>query len=254
MEKDSSWCSVTFRGISIAGLLLAILAVGCSTTRHPEANEPSYQGRSMSEWLKDFDSYEQPESPAMAAEALSHIGSAAVPFLVNRLNESRSKHFQRELQKWQEEHALTPDSANHPPNPRGEALAGLDALGSEATNALPTLEKLLHDNPPDPAAVYVIARMGPAGVPVLSKYLHSDVTILRLEANICMDMIASHSELLYPTIPVGPEAPNFNRRICEFNLQVMHSAFLEYRTEHPEMNLPPDLHSVPPPSIPVPAQ
>lgn len=245
---------MNLKSILIAGPLAIIIAAGCSTTRHSAVNEPSYQGRSLSEWLKDLDTYSEPESQAAAAEAVRHIGSQAVPFLVDRLNESRSKHFQRELQEWQEKHALTSDSASRPPNPRGEALAGLDALGSEATNALPALEKSLHENPPDPGALYVIARIGPAGVPVLSKYLHSDVTILRLEANICMDMIASHSEILYPKIPVGPEAPNFNRRICEFNLQVMHAAYLEYRKEHPEMNSPPDSQSVPPPSIPVPAQ
>ena len=198
--------------------------------------------------------YAQPENQAAAAEAIRHIGSPAVPFLVERLSEARWKQFTRELQKWQETQGSAVSAAGRPRNPRGEALAALDALGAEASGALPALEKLLHETPPDPSALYVIARMGPAGIPVLAKYRNSDVRILRLEANICMEMIASHSEILYPKIPVGPDAASFNRRISEFNLQVIHAASLEYRTEHPEMNFPSNADVTLPPSIPMPVQ
>jgi HEAT repeats len=224
------------------------------SSQQQRTSEPVYQGRSLSEWLRDFDNLQLPEGQAAAAEAVRHIGSPALPFLVDRLSEARWKQFTNGLQSWQETNGANADYAARPINPRHEAFCGLDALGSEASGALPALEKLLHDNPPDPGALYVIARIGPAGVPVFSKYLNSDVTILKLEANVCQDMVISHSELLYPKIPVGPEAPSFDRRICEFNLQVMHAAYLEYRNEHPEMNSPPDSHSVAPPSIPVPAQ
>jgi len=230
---------MNFKCVSIAGLLAIIFVAGCSKNRNPEANEPSYQGKSLSEWLTKFDNYERPEGQNEAAEAVRHIGSAAVPFLVNRLSESRAENYERELQKWQETQASTTNPASRPPNPRIEGLAGLDALGSEASSALLALEKLLHDDPPDPAALYVIARIGPAGGPILEKYRNSDVRILKLEANICLEMIASHSEILYPKIPVGPDAPSYNRRICDFNLQVLHGAFLEYSAEHPETSLPP---------------
>ena len=77
---------------------------------------------------------------------------------------------------------------------------------------MPALEKLLEEDPPDPQALYVAARMGPAGAPLLNRYLNSTNLILQLEAKVCFDLIRSHSEVLYPPIPVGPDAPSFARR------------------------------------------
>jgi hypothetical protein len=67
------------------GLLAVFVSAGCSTDSHPKTNEPGYQGKSLSEWLMDFDN-PSPETQALAADAIRQIGSQAVPFLVNRLS------------------------------------------------------------------------------------------------------------------------------------------------------------------------
>jgi hypothetical protein len=246
--------TANWKGIIIVGLLTTIVSAGCLTGSHPKSNEPSYQGVSLSEWLRDFDNQSPPERQAMAAEAIRHIGSQAVPFLVARLSEARLKHFNLEMKEWQDKQESAVYSVARPANPRQEALAALDALGSMSADALPALEKLLHDDPPDLHALYVAARIGPAGVPLLTKSLTNEVKAVRLSAQVCLDMMRSHSEVLYPKIPVGSVAPSFDRRTCEFNLKVMQAAALEYGKEHPELNFPTNFNALPPTSLPVPVQ
>jgi hypothetical protein len=208
----------------------------------------------------DFDDYNlSSESHAMAAEAIRHIGSQAVPFLTERLSESRLKKFKHEAQEWRSKYSPRENSSNRPIDPRHAAFAGLDALGSAAPNALPTLEKLLYENPPDPRALYVVARIGSAGVPMLTRSLTNEVRLVRLQARVCLDMMSSHSELLYPRIPVGPDTPSFDRRYVEFNLKVMHVAFQEYKKEHPNFDSPSGQFNRPlpttlPPQMPIPVQ
>jgi hypothetical protein len=62
--------------------------------------------------------------------------------------------------------------------------------------------------------------------------------------------MSSRSEVLYPKIPVGPDAPSFDRRICEFNLKTVQAAVKEYKANHSEMELPNDVNQTPPPSLP----
>jgi hypothetical protein len=69
-------------------------------------------------------------------------------------------------------------------------------------------------------------------------------------------MMSSHSTVLYQKIPVGPDAPSFNRRISEFNMKVMQAAAIEYgkeyRKEHPELSFPTNFNDLPPTPLPIP--
>jgi hypothetical protein len=246
---------VTFIGnlkvIIIVGLLAVIVGAGCSTDSHPKTNEPSYQGKSLSEWLMDFDN-PSPETQALAADAIRQIGSQAVPFLVNRLSEAQLAQVRLEAKKWREKQENAVYSVPRPANPRQEAMAALDALGPMAVDALPVLRKLLHDDPPDLQALYVAARIGPASVPLLTESLTNEDKVVRLSAQVCLDMISSRSVVLYPKIPVGPHVPSFDRRICEFNLQVLKAAAIEYGKEHPESNFPTNVIASPTNSLPIP--
>lgn len=233
-------------------LVPVVFAVVWLATFRSAADEPVYQNRSLSEWLRDFDAggMNAQQSP-IAADAIRHIGSNAVPYLVERLSEAHDKAFQLEIKKWQEQRQTNNLDLSRPPSPRGEALAALDALGAEGAAALPALRKLLAENPPDPQVLYVVARMGPAGAPLLNSCLTSTNNFLQMEAKVCFDLIHSHSEVLYPQIPVGPDAPCFNRRICEFNLKMAHAAFKKYRAEHSDQFSPDqNVDSPPPPAVP----
>src|SRR2546425_6334007 len=64
--------------ISILGGIVLLLAL-CLPRR-----EPSYQNKSLSAWLRGFES-EKVEARWQAAEAMRHFGACALPFLTERL-------------------------------------------------------------------------------------------------------------------------------------------------------------------------
>jgi hypothetical protein len=244
------------------GLVATVIATTSLIVWVLVPHEPSYQGRGLSAWLSDFE-HEQVERRAVAADAVRHIGTDAVPFLVKRLGynpdvlrrKSRFALWKRQFLEWVSRHSFGKVSPpRRPPNPSRQAMAGLDALGTAAKDALPALEKLLNETPPDPQALYIVARIGSAGVPMLKKSLtnsaSSEAKLLRLEARVCLDMIESHSETLYPTVEFGPDASYYDRRVCEFNVKVIRSAFQDYRAQHPEMVFPKGAFDTPPPSVP----
>lgn len=228
-----------------------ILAAGCSDLRQSVSQDPSYEGRKLSNWLRDFDGLDSTHTGPMAAEAVRHIGVAAVPLIIDYLSPARNEQFRRDLQQWQASRANEINPASRPFSPRFEALAALDALGSLGTNALPVLDELLHEDPFDPHVIYVVARMGLDGMPLLTATLSSTNKQLRLEAGVGLDLIRAHSEVLYPAVPVGPDAPCFQRRITEFNLKIMQAAFQAYRTEHADAAVPAgQQYPLPPPRLP----
>lgn len=219
--------------------------------------EPSYHGRGLSAWLRNFGA-DQIERRAEAADAVKHIGPKAVPFLVQRLRspknarsrESRLERWKRSGLEWLSTHAGITTLAGRHSDPRQQALAALDALGPAAKEALPALEKLLREHPPDPRALYVVARIGPSGLPLLTGALTNEERLVRLQARLCLEMINSHSELLYGEIGLGPEAATFERRLCEFNMRTIQMVIQERRAQHPEQGLPQSALDTPPPRLP----
>ncbi len=57
---------------ALAGSLVAVLLW---------PREPSYRGRGLSSWMRDLEA-RQVETQARAAEAITHIGPSAVPFIL----------------------------------------------------------------------------------------------------------------------------------------------------------------------------
>ncbi len=219
-------------------------------THQAMAEEPKFQNRSVTEWLRDFDSENPtPQQFSITADAIRQIGTNSLPLLIDYLSEARNELFLKERNAWRENQATNDAPSPRPACSRFEALAALDALGSEAAGALPALEKMLDENPPDPQVLYVVARMGPIGAPLLNKCLTSTNKFLRLEAQVCFELIQDHSEVLYPHIPVGPDAPSFQKRTCEFNVKILQASLKIYTAEHPG-NFSADSNSYyPPPSV-----
>lgn len=240
------------RGRTLLLIAVLIASIGGLAGYLLRAHEPSYGGRGLSAWLRDFEA-EQSDTRARAAEAMMHIGPQAVPFLAERLSlpsaarrkESSLEQLRQRAVEWLSKLSVMKPLSVRRPDPRRQALAALDALGPAAKEALPALEKLIHEDPPDPRVPYVVARIGPAGVPLLLGMLTNDVKILRLEARVCMDMLTNHSATLYGDIGLGPDANLFERRLCEFNSRTLRAAFEEYRALHPEQYSPKDVFESP---------
>ncbi len=238
--------------ILLLGTLTVSLVGRWSTHQPPPAKvpDPIYQDRPLSEWLRDLDRPESPQTEAAASDAVRHIGVAALPLIIDYLSPARIDRFKAEMDKWQAARDQEADMPSRPPSQRAEALAALDAIAPLAADALPALEKLLAGYPPDPRALYVVARMGPGGVPLLTKCLDNTNKLVRMGAQVCLDLEAAHSEVLYPPIPVGPDAPSFERRNCKFNMEILSAAVEVYRAEHRDEALSPDPLDRPPPVSP----
>ena len=238
----------------IAVVLLALAAlVACVLVFRDR--EPAWQGRTLGAWLRDLDA-DKPESQARAADAIRQIGTNALPLIIQRLHhrDPRSSStilaLKLKLSELLSRQSLVNIQFRPGVTPRHQALAAVDALGPAAANALPALAKLLHENPPDSRAPYLIARIGPEGLPLLRQALTNENRIVRMEARVCLEMFNSRSEVLFPVD--GMDVASFDRRICEFNLRMVRAAFEEYKRQHPEKLLPGDITDMPPPSDPPP--
>ena len=226
------------------------MAVGAVVFR---SREPSWHGRTLSAWLNDFDA-DKMEKREQAAQALSHIGSNAVPFLIPRLPHARYA----PITQWSglktrllvllSKQNFIKVSSPQPTSPRHQALAAIDALGPAAQSALPALETLLHETPPDPRAPYIFARIGTAGVPYLNQALTNNERAIRMGARACLDALNSPSDPLFP--PPGQVPSNYDRRGCEYNLRILQAALRDYRRQHPEMDSPNNFTDTPPPRLP----
>ena len=154
------------------------------------------------------------------------------------------KEIKLEAKKWRKRLEAAAYTLDLPSNPRREALAALDALGPAAANALPALESLLHEDPPDTQALYIAARIGPAGVPLLTNSLTNKNKLVRIQAQICLDMMSSHSVVLYPLISTGPNEPSFESRWCSFMSLTLKATVKEYQATHPSRETTNDLNEV----------
>lgn len=231
------WIWIT---ISVLGSIVLLLAIG------GPASEPAYRGKSLSVWLRGFES-DVAEARWRSAEAMRQMGTNALPCLIARLDHrsiTQESWWKRMLRAALSKQSLIKLNLPRSADERRETLAALDALGPAAKDAIPAVERLLHENPPDPQALLVLGRLGPEAVPALTRALTNDEKAIRFGARACLDMLESHSEILFPTTPQNAE---FMHRTCEFNLQVINAAFRDYRTNHPE-EFSPD--GMPRPSLP----
>ena len=238
--------------MAVAVAVVAVLSIGIAVFN---SMEPRWKGRSLGSWLNDFQA-DKPEKRLQAAEAIRQMGSNAVPFLIPRLKHpdaepvTRWSGLKTRLLYFLSRQKIITFSL--PPNytsPRQQAFAAMDALGPAAKDALPALEKLLHEHPPDPHSTYIIARIGAAGLPLLHQALTNDERLIRMEARLCLDALNSGSKSsLFP--PPGRDADGFSRRICELNMSMLQASFAEYRNRHPEMDFPAILTNTPPPRLP----
>lgn len=158
----------------------AVVVTGCSRAEH---SEPRFGGRTLSEWLTDYEAGVQTGGTrnTNALVAIRSIGSNAVPFLV----------------KWINVDYTAPErladfigfAAGHPYQPprikRGnKAMRGFEILGTNAVSAIPGLTKIiLEDKRYDPAvsARYALVYIGAPGVSALGMLATNQSTPRRVE-------------------------------------------------------------------------
>ncbi len=172
-------------GIVIAGILASWLVVHIR-----RLNEPSYQGRRLTEWLGDCSVYPSsgigeiprafnPNVPA-TSHAVKEIGTNAIPVLLDMLQAGDAAvELKIKLNGLLERQSIIHFRFRHGCDYRNLAVFGFEILNSEAAPAVAALVHLLHTE--DPMAridvIYALGKIGPAAkdaVPDLLTHLNDE--------------------------------------------------------------------------------
>jgi HEAT repeat protein len=180
-------------GLAILGVaLFGGFAWLISTT-----SEPSYQGKTLTEWLREEPIIAVGEEPpnTNADEAIRRIGPVGVPTLV-RLAGTKDTEFRKVVLYLQEKKWVPTRTVSLPP---GEfchemALFGFRALGAKAEPAVPALINLLGDPVPDVRetsgeCLACIGAGAEPAVPVLIHLLDDSSEGVRRAAATCLGRI-----------------------------------------------------------------
>ncbi len=176
------------RRVWLGLVLLAVVGIGlASWPRRPP--EPSYQGKRLGEWLRQYDVSFMPRPNTNADAAIREIGTNALPYLLNQLASSNPKRpygiiLNSGNKVFYEGLHMRKEPWSDPAEDRAwQAAAGLAALGPSASNAVPALVGLL-DKPEITcsAAAGALADIGPPALPALAQALTNRSVSVRINA------------------------------------------------------------------------
>jgi HEAT repeat protein len=176
-----------------AGIVVGLILVGLCLISVQTRNEPVYQGKTLTQWLKQLDdgdafgisSSSRPtftRKQTEAAEAIRAIGTNALPFLMEDIHAHPSEKaaafkVKREIDSittWFFRGRLNLGGLGEITSEdrvRWRAAQGLSALGPLVKPAIPELTRLLFTNyfhSSIKEAAYALAGIGPEGVAVLT--------------------------------------------------------------------------------------
>jgi RNA polymerase sigma factor (sigma-70 family) len=142
---------------ALAGLGI-ILAAGTGTVVVGDnllsPKEPSYQGKRLLDWLADLGLRQPNTVPTNAVEAIRHMGTRTLPFLLADLDIGNSRRI----------HYARPDTRTSDER-SSQAVRAFEALGPLGKSAIPELKTLLEKNPG--YVPLALAGIGPPAVPTL---------------------------------------------------------------------------------------
>ncbi len=132
----------------LLGLTLVVVLCSLGVSRWLESiKQPSYQGRTLQEWLWYGwgTGTHEPGADEQAEAALEHIGRAAVPYLLKELGAKEPPFLWKTVYFINENQRLISIDYTPATYRRSMAASGLQALGKQAAPALPTIRRYLSD-------------------------------------------------------------------------------------------------------------
>jgi len=141
--------------------VLALAAIGALLCAS-RTKEPSFQGRTLGDWLADIANTEDSE-PETARNAVRQIGTNAIPHLLGMMRAEDSKlkeTFITLLDKAHINRIRIPNASDK----HSRAFLGFWALGPQASSAIPELKALASNPKFVSTAARALVEIGPAGV------------------------------------------------------------------------------------------
>jgi hypothetical protein len=188
---------------------LGVLLLGWVGLSILSQREPSYNGKRLSDWARQFGANNWSTNRAAAEEAkiaIQHVGTNGIPFFLDCMRKRDSllkaklrKTFPR---KWHDNLHLE----DHSGDIRRVGAHGIAALGTNAGLALPSLLRCATNHPDEDGryiAVFAIRTLGPAAepaVPFLIQCLTNSVNIIRDDAALALGYNRLSPEIAVPAL------------------------------------------------------
>ncbi len=145
--------------------------------------EPTYDGRSLSQWLRDCDSVGSAKD-RRAREAIRGLGTNAIPFLI-RLLSAHDSEVTGLLRRFVANQSAARIWLPEPQKRRNQALEGFAALGPLARPAIPELMRLVAELENQDARL-AIGLIGREAAPPLTEMLRNSDWRYRCAAIFCL--------------------------------------------------------------------
>lgn len=158
-------------------VVLTLAAIG-AVLYYSRTNEPSYQGRGLSQWLSDIENARDDREPAM--NAVRQIGTNAIPYLLGmmRAEDSKLKETCNTLLARAHIYRIRIPDAN---GKHSRALFGFEALGCQASSAIPELTVLVNNPKIARLAALALVNISTNGVEAATSGLQSTNALVRRE-------------------------------------------------------------------------
>ena len=190
---------------------------------------PVYEGAPLSVWLRLLNE-NGPQANEQPRVAIRHVGSAALPLVVEWLDWKDSL-FRGALNAWVAGDPRHIDfQPLSPKDRRRVALEACDILGPAAQPAIPKLVAVATSRNPELDAPFLIARLGGSNaLPALAKISASGNKFIRAGAQVATDLF-KHSS---PVLTSGHSPYQYQSQLQEYHFLVMQALTADPATNRP---------------------
>jgi hypothetical protein len=175
----------------LVAVLAVVLGVGSFYALRPR--EPSYQGKSLTTWLKTINE-DREGLPGDFFHAIQHMGTNAVPHLLKLLQRRPSRVKQTLYYAVNRVFGTELSYDKNVALAHLRSLAGFQALGPRANSVIPQLVALLDDPDLGVSASVVLGYMGPEATPVLMRRMVSTNPVIRWLAASALSDLGTNAE------------------------------------------------------------